>query len=324
MHLIQELIGLPKIKKDEISATEVSFTISPLPNGYGTTLGNSLRRILLSSLPGSAITGIKIKGKNYEYSTIEGAKDSVLQMLLHMKKIQFKKTSSEPSILELKVTKAGEIKAGDIKTPSDVEIINPDLVITSLEKGTELEMQIKVEKGVGYVTAKEKKESETEVDWIWTDAFFSPVKKVQFKAEDTRVGQMTNLDKLSILVETDGSISPEEALKFSANLGQSYFQLFNHEKVQIEPEFMSDVDQITTKQEEEENQKPVKETYTPIEILGLSPRTLNALINGEIGSIEQLVKCTESKLTNLRGFGRKALNEVKEALATRGLTLADD
>lgn len=324
MHLIQELIGLPKIKKDEVSANEVSFTISPLPNGYGTTLGNSLRRILLSSLPGSAITGIKIKGKNYEYSTIEGAKDSVLQMLLNMKKIQFKKTSSEPSILELKVTKAGEVKAGDIKTPSDVEIINPDLVITTLEKGTDLEMQIKVEKGVGYVTAKEKKESETEVDWIWTDAFFSPVKKVQFKAEDTRVGQMTNLDKLTVLVETDGSISPEEALKFSANLGQSYFQLFNHEKVQIEPEFMSDVDQITTKQEEEENQKPMKETYTPIEILGLSPRTLNALINGEIGSIEQLVKCTESKLTNLRGFGRKALNEVKEALSTRGLTLADD
>lgn len=324
MHLIQELIGLPTIKKDDKGENVASFVISPLPNGYGTTLGNSLRRILLSSLPGSAVTGIKIKGKNYEYSTIEGARDSVLQILLNLKKVKFRKTSSDSSILELKADKEGNITAGDIKTPSDVEVLNPELVITTLEKGTTLEMQIKVEKGVGYITAQEKKESESEIDWIWTDAFFSPVKKVQFKAENTRVGQMTNLDKVTLEIETDGSITPEDALKFSANLGQSYFQLFNHEKVSIEPEFMSDVDKITTKQEEEENQKPVKETYTPIEILGLSPRTLNALINGEIGSIEQLVKCTESKLTNLRGFGKKALTEVKDALAPRGLTLADD
>lgn len=324
MHLIQELIGLPKFKKDDKGDNHSTFTISPLPNGYGTTLGNSLRRILLSSLPGSAVTGIKVKGKNYEYSTIEGAKDSVLQMLLNLKQLQVKKTSKEPSVLELKVSKAGEVTAKDIKTPSDVEILNPELYITTLEKGTDLEVSIKIEKGVGYVTAKEKQDQETEVDWIWTDAFFSPVKKVRFESEDTRVGQMTNLDALTLDVETNGSISPEEALKFAANLGQSYFQLFNHEQVQIESEFMSDVESINNKQETENNQKPVKETYTPIEILGLSPRTLNALINGEIGSIEQLVKCTESKLTNLRGFGRKALNEVADALTGRGLTLADD
>ena len=297
--------------------------MDPLPQGYGTTIGNAFRRVLLSSLPGCAVTGVKIKGKNYEYSTIEGAKESVLDMLLNLKQLKVKKTSKEPSIVKLSA-KAGEITAKDIQVPSDVEILNPELYITTLEKGAALEMEIKIEKSVGYLPASTKQETETEADWIWIDAFFSPVKKVKFMAENTRVGQMTNLDKLTLEVETNGSMSPEDAVKFSANILQSYFSLFNEDNLQVEPEFMSDVESISKKQMEEEESKPKKESYTPIEILGLSPRTLNALINGEIGSIEQLVKCTESKLTNLRGFGKKAANEVRDALGTRGLTLADD
>jgi DNA-directed RNA polymerase subunit alpha len=325
MHLIQEEIGLPQIKKDSGEDSTVSvFTVGPLPPGYGTTLGNAFRRVLLSSLPGAAITGIKVKGKNYEYSTIEGAKDSILDMMLNLKQIQIKKTSTEPTVVKLVANKAGEVTASQIELPSDIEILNKDHVITTLEKGADLEMEIRIEKSVGYTPSTQKKDEEELVDWIWMDSFFSPVKKVRFSTENTRVGQMTNLDKLILEVETNGSISPDDAVKFSANLLQSYFSLFNAENLEVEADFISDLESIAKKQHEEESTKPSKESYTPIEILGLSPRTLNALINGEIGSIEQLTKCTESKLTNLRGFGKKALTEVADALEPRGLTLADE
>jgi len=324
MHLIQEEIGLPQIKKDSSSDNVTTFLVSPLPQGYGTTLGNALRRVLLSSLPGAAITGIKIAGKNYEYSTIEGAKDTVLEMMLNLKQVQIRKSTKDVSTVKLSVNREGVVTARDIQTNSDIEILNPDCYITTLEKGSSLEMELRIEKSVGYKPSKVKQEEEKLVDWIWIDSFFSPVKKVKFSVDSTRVGQMTNLDKLILEVETNGSLSPEDALRFSSNILQSYFNLFNQENLTVEEEFMADIDSISKKQEEEESKKPKKESYTPIEILGLSPRTLNACINGEIGSIEQLTKCSENKLTNLRGFGKKALNEVKDALATRGLALADD
>ena len=324
MHLIQEVIGLPKLVCEAVNSNQAVFTISPLPQGYGTTLGNALRRVLLSSLPGAAVTGIKVKGKNYEYSTIEGAKDSVLDMLLNLKQLQIKKSDSEPSLLTLKANAAGEVTAKMIECPNEVEILNPELVITTIEKGTNLEITIKVEKGVGYVTSDQVKENNTEVDWIWTDAFFSPVKKVRFETDYTRVGQQTNLDKLMLDVETNGSIAPEDAVKFASNMLQSYFGYFNSDKAKVEEDFLSDPDSISENKASEGDVQTVKETYTPIEILGLSPRTLNACINGEIGSIEQLTKCTETKLSNLRGFGKKALTEVREALGSRGLSLADE
>jgi len=324
MHLIQEVIGLPKLVCEAVNSNQAVFTISPLPQGYGTTLGNALRRVLLSSLPGAAVTGIKVKGKNYEYSTIEGAKDSVLDMLLNLKQLQIKKSDSEPSLLTLKANAAGEVTAKMIECPNEVEILNPELVITTIEKGTNLEITIKVEKGVGYVTSDQVKENNTEVDWIWTDAFFSPVKKVRFETDYTRVGQQTNLDKLMLDVETNGSITPEDAVKFASNMLQSYFGYFNSDKAKVEEDFLSDPDSISENKAAEGDVQTVKETYTPIEILGLSPRTLNACINGEIGSIEQLTKCTETKLSNLRGFGKKALTEVREALSSRGLSLADE
>ncbi len=324
MHLIQEVIGLPKMVKEDVNQNQAVFTISPLPQGYGTTLGNALRRVLLSSLPGAAVTGIKVKGKNYEYCTIQGAKDSVLDILLNLKQLQIKKTDSEPSMLTLKANKAGVVTAEAIECPNEVEILNKDLVITTIEKSTELEITIKVEKGVGYMSSDQIKEQNTEVDWIWTDAFFSPVKKVRFESDYTRVGQQTNLDKLMLDVETNGSINPEDAVKFASNMLQSYFGYFNSDKAMVESDYMSDPEKIVDKNTQEGEVVTAKETYTPIEILGLSPRTLNACINGEIGSIEQLTKCTETKLSNLRGFGKKALTEVRDALGSRGLSLADE
>ncbi len=324
MHIIQEEIGIPKIKTDTVSDYHVIFTMGPLPAGYGMTIGNALRRVLLSSLPGAAVTGVKIDGITHEYSTIPGVKDSVLDIILNFKLLDIKKMSKEPSILKLEVTKAGKITAKDIKCPPEVEILNTSQYITTLEKGSKLKMELRVEKGIGYIPAQQKQKEEQDPNMVVVDAVYSPVKKVRFEVESTRVGQMTDLDKLTLEILTNGTISPEDALKFSSNILRSYFDLFNIDNIMVEEEFMSDIQSIVQKEQEEEAKKPQQESYTPIEILGFSPRTLNALINGGIGSIEQLSKCTESKLSNLRGFGKKALTEVKEALEKKGTALAEE
>ncbi len=322
MHLIQEEIGIPKIKVDKSGDNSATFVVGPLPSGYGMTLGNALRRILLSSLPGASISWIKIKGVSHEYSTMKGVKDSVLDIILNLKKLHLQKENKEPSKITLSVSKAGVVKAKDIKADGDVKVLNPDLYITTVDSGGKIEMEMTVEKGVGYVPASQKKTDEANV--ILTDSVFSPVTKVRFDVENMRVGQMTNLDKLVLGIETDGSISPDDALKFASNILQSYFNIFNAENIQVETDFMSDLQKIVEKEQEKEVVKPKQVAYTPIEILGFSPRTLNALINGGIGSIEELCQCTKSKLCNLRGFGQKALTEVDKALSERGLSLVEE
>jgi len=324
MHQIQEEIGIPKMKTEVIGTNHAIFILSPLPTGYGVTLGNALRRVLLSSLPGSCITGIKIDGISHEYSTISGVKESILDITLNLKLLNIKKDTAEMSIITLETSKSGEIFAKDIKCPSDVEILNPNQLICTLEKGTKLKIEMRVEKGVGYIpaTAKQKDEKDTQV--VLMDAIYTPVKKVRYDVEATRVSQMTNLDKLTLELETNGAISPEDAIKFSSNVLQSYFNLFNTENIMVENDYMSDIKSILEKEKEQEASKPAQESYTPIEILGFSPRTLNALINGGIGSIEQLSKCTESKLSNLRGFGKKALTEVRNALEKKGFSLSEE
>lgn len=324
MHIIQEEIGIPKIKTETISDNHIILTMEPLPTGYGVTLGNAIRRILLSSLPGACITGIKIGGISHEYSTIKGVKESVLDISLNLKLLDIKKTTEKPSTIMLETSKAGKITAKDIKCPSDVEILNKDQYIATLAKGAKLQIEMRVEKGVGYVPATVRQKEEKDTAIILLDAIYSPVKKVRYQVDSTRVGQMTDLDKLTLEVVTNGAISPEEAVKFATNILNSYFSLFNIENIMIEEEYTSDIKSILKKEKQEQESKPVQESYTPIEILGFSPRTLNALINGGIGSIEHLSKCTESKLTNLRGFGKKALSEVKAALEKKGLSLAEE
>lgn len=325
MHQIQEEIGLPKLKTEKKTDFHMIFSLSPLPAGYGMTLGNALRRILLSSLPGSCVTSIKIPGTTHEYSTVKGCKESVLDIILNLKKLHIKKETTEPSIIKLDVSKTGVIKAKDIQTTSDIEIMNPDLYITTLDgKGTKLKMDMTVEKGVGYEPIALKKQTERDPSAILIDSIYSPVVAVKYEVSNTRVGEMTNLDKLDLEIKTDGSITPEDALKFSANILSSYYGLFNKEGIIVEGDYMSNFDKIIENEKEQQKAKPVQEAYTPIEILGFSPRTLNALINGGIGSIEQLSKCTESKLTNLRGFGKKALTEVKDALTKRSLELSEE
>ncbi len=323
MHQIQEEIGIPKIKIQRISDSHAVFTVSPLPTGYGMTIGNAFRRVLLSSLPGAAVTGIRIEGVTYEYATIKGVKESVLDIILNLKQLQLRKTSKESCIAVLKSNKEGIVTAKQIDVPSDVEVLNPDLYITTLDKGGKLNIEIRIDKGVGYLPVAQMEKTDTTANIILVDAFFSPVKKVKYDVEATRVGSLTSLDKLTMEIQTNGAISPEDALKFASNVLKSYFNLFNVADVAVEPDFMTDATKITAKEKEEEAKKPTQESYTPIEILGLSPRTLNALINGDIGSIEMLTKCSESRLTNLRGFGKKALTEVQDALGNRGLKLEE-
>lgn len=324
MHIIQEEIGLPKIKVDEKSTFAATFTIDPLPSGYGMTLGNALRRVLLSSLPGAAVVAVKIVGASHEYSTLSGVRDTVLDIILNLKQLHLKKHTKGREIAKIEVKGEGEVKASQIQVSSDVEVLNPDHVITVLDrKDVNFSMEIVIDKGVGYLPAsvKQRKDEDIGPGFILVDAIFSPVRKVRYDVKATRVGQRTDLDKLIIEIETNGSMSPEDTLKFSTEVLRSYFELFNKEEQAVESEFMSNFSNIVA-QEEEEEQK--RESYTPIEILNLSPRTLNALINGGLGSIEQLVKCSPGKLTNFRGFGRKAMQEVQDALRARGMDLCDD
>ncbi len=324
MHPIQEEIGLPRLKTNNLGEFHAIFTLGPLPTGYGVTLGNAIRRVLLSSIPGVSITAVKIDGISHEYSTVKGVKESVLDITLNLRMINFKKVSKEPVWITLSANKEGKIFAKDIKAPSDIEILTPNVYITTIDKGGKINMEIKVEKGVGYIPASLREKEEVTPNLILMDAVFTPIKKIRYDIEPMRVGQMTNLDKLTLEIKTNGSITPEDALKFASNILQSYFGLFNKEGLLVEQDFIATPQKILEHQEQTEQTKPVKESYTPIEILGFSPRTLNALINGGIGSIEQLSKCSQAKLSNLRGFGKKALNEVLNALAERNIQLSEE
>lgn len=323
MHIIQSEIGIPQVLIEKYDDQHVLITVEPLPPGYGMTLGNALRRVLLSSVPGAAIVGIKIDGAKHEYSTIPGVKDSVLDFMLNLKGVVFKMHSKEPAIVHLKVSNmVGEVTAGQISCPSNVEVMNPDYVITSIDKKSSvLDCKIFLQKGVGYQAVDHTKNPDP--DLIITDAIYSPIKKVRFDVMSTRVGQMTNLDKLELEIFSNGSFDAGEALKFASDILSSYFSYFNTTGTLADQEFMSTAHDIMAKQQVEE-ERATRTEYTPIEILNLSPRTLNALINGGIGSIEQLTQCTESKLGNLRGFGKKAMDEVRDALTKRGLSLIED
>lgn len=326
MHIIQEEIGLPTFAAVPVKKGDdrhVVFTIAPLPPGYGMTLGNSIRRVLLSSLPGAAVTSIRMSGVQHEYTTIKGVRESILDISLNLKLLKLRKHSKDPETITLQAKGPAVVTGADIKASSDIEVLNPDQYIMTLEKGASVDLQITVEKGVGYIAASERNKKVNEPGLIYIDAVYSPVTKVRFDVDAARVGQRTDLEKLSLDVETNGSLTAEEAMQFASQLLQSYFSYFGSEK-KVEPDFIADFSRVSSQHMEESGAAPVKESYTPIEILNFSPRTLNALINAGVGSIEQLTKCTEATLSNFRGFGAKALDEVKKTLGDRGLKLADD
>jgi len=290
---------------DEHSATSATFSIEPLHAGYGNTLGNSLRRVLLSSILGGAIVAFRIEGVSHEFTTVPGVKEDVVDIMLNLKQVCLNVHSDEPLELRLEKKGAGVIKAGDIKTTGDVEVINKDFVIATIDDPKKtVVMDLVVEAGRGYRTIEESSLSRVHSDMIALDAVFSPVLRVRFKVDSTRVGQETNLDKLLITVETDGSITPREAFEEAAAiLVNQYTALAGSTTVEAAPALGQDSEDESS------------ELNTPVEELNLSARTANALINNDIRTVHDLVTLSEQDLRELKGFGSKALDEVKDKLA---------
>ncbi len=325
MHIIHELIWVPKISQNSIGNHTSLFEVWPLPRGYGVTLGNSLRRVLLSSIPGTKITWIKVKWVSHEYSNLPWVKDSVLDMILNLKDLVIEKKEEGIEWIKLNKNKAWVVKAWDIESPSGIKILNKDLYITEIDKDwLELDIEIRIEKNVWYKSIEDLKEIEDDVNVLLIDANFSPVLNVKYEIEKTRSGDISNLENIKIEILTNWAITPVDAIKFSSNMLMSYFSLFNEDGLQVEWEFISDVKDLLEKEKEEIKVELEKETYTPIEIMGLSPRTLNALINWNILSVEQLTKCTETKLWSIKWFGKKAMTEIRDALGERSLGLLGD
>ncbi|MFZ1250417.1 MAG: DNA-directed RNA polymerase subunit alpha [Candidatus Microsaccharimonas sp.] len=290
---------------DETGANSASFVIEPLQAGYGNTLGNSLRRVLLSSVKGAAIVAFRIEGASHEFTTVSGIKEDVVDIMLNLKNVRVKVSSDEPVELRIEKKGAGTITAADIKTTADVEVINPEQVIATVDDAKKsVIIDLVVEAGRGYQTIEDSSAKRLHSDMIALDAMFSPVLRVRYKVDNTRVGQETNLDKLQLNVETDGTISPREAFEEAAAiLVNQYTALAGSTTVEAAPALGQDVT-------DEGN-----ELNTPIEELNLSARTANALINNEIRTVRDLVTLSEQDLRELKGFGSKALDEVKDKLA---------
>lgn len=325
MHIIHNIVWLPKISQEDLDNNTSRITVWPLPRGYWVTLGNSLRRVLLSSIPGTKVTWIKVVWVNHEYSTLPWIKDSIIDIMLNLKWLVIDKKTPDVEWIKLQKNKAWVVRASDIKTPAWIEILNKDLYITEIDKdGFSLDIEIRIEKSVWYMSIDELKRREEDVNVLLIDANFSPVTNVKYEIVDARFWDLTNLDSLILEISTNWIISPVDALKFSSNMLSSYFWLFNEESLQIEWSFISNVKDLLEKEKKEMKEELEKETYTPIEIMWLSPRTLNALINWNILSIEQLTKCTETKLSSIKWFWKKAMAEIKDALKERWLKLLWD
>ena len=291
--------------------TSATFTVEPLHSGYGMTLGNSLRRVLLSSIAGAAITSFKIEGVTHEFTAVPGIKEDVVDIMLNLKNIRFRVFGDEEQTLRITKKGKGVVTAKDIEVNADVEVVNPDQVIATIDdtKGS-LVMDIVVDTGRGYRTIDESGARKAS-DMIALDAVFSPVRRVRYKVENTRVGQITDLDKLLLTVDTDGTISPRDAFEeASAILVNQYSALAGSTKVEAAAPLTA-----AAFEEEEGGSDEPQELMTSIEDLNLSARTTNALINNDIHTLKDLFSLSDSELRELKGFGSKALDEVKEKMA---------
>ncbi len=307
---MSKLIHNPALAEiQDLSDNVATFVVKPLEPGYGNTLGNSLRRVLLSSINGAAIVAFKIDGVSHEFTSIEGVKEDVVDIMLNLKNIKFKAHTDSPVELRLEKTGAGVITAADIQASADMEVVNPDQIIATIDDAkTKFVMNLVVESGHGYKTIEESSEDRIHSDMIAVDAIFTPVLRVRYKVDNTRVGQVSNLDKLNITIETDGSLSPREAFEqASAILANQYTALAGSTTIEAAPALG------------EEAEDEASELHTPIEDLNLTARTTNALVNNDIRTVHDLVNLTEQDLRELKGFGSKALDEVKDKIAELNL-----
>src|SRR5213596_500974 len=305
----------PQVRKLETSANFGKFDIEPLDPGFGTTLGNTLRRVLLSSLWGAAVTSIQIDGVAHEFTAIPHVKEDVTEVILNLKKLRLKSFTEDPVTLALDVKGPVEVRASHIQATSDVEIVNPDLYICTLAAKGHLRMELNVERGKGYVPAERNKREGQPIGVIPIDSIFSPVVKANFLIEKTRVGQETDWDKLILEVWTDGTIQPDQAISEAAKQFTSHLGLFTRFTERIK-----DADVPPQKG----NDLSSRLADVPIEDLDLSVRALNCLKANEITKVGQLVALREEDLLSLRNFGRKSLDEIKEKLVQRGFLTPDE
>ena len=288
------------------------FVVEPLERGYGTTLGNSLRRILLSSLPGVAVTSVKIDGILHEFSTIPGVKEDVTEIILNLKKLAIKLNGENTKRVLINAIGPKEVTAADILGDSDVEIFNPELHIATLEENATLIMEINMARGRGYVPADMNKDENTPISVIPTDSIYTPVRKVNFTVENTRVGQVTDYDKLILEIWTDGSVTPSEGVSIGAKIMQEHLSLF--------VELTDSAEGMEIMVEKEENQKE-KALEMTIEELELSVRSFNCLKRAAINTVEELTHKSEDDMMKVRNLGKKSLDEVKHKLEELGLSL---
>jgi DNA-directed RNA polymerase subunit alpha len=282
------------------------FVIEPLERGFGITLGNSLRRVLLSSIPGAAVTYVKIDGVLHEFSTIPGVVEDTTNLLLNLKGLPIKLESDEPKVLTLSVSGAKEVTASDIAPDADIEILQPDYhIATMTAKSAKLQMEIGVEKSRGYVTADKQKNVEHMIGLIPMDSIFSPIRKCNFTVDDTRVGQSVDFDRLTLEIETNGSITPDDALSSAATILQDQLDLFVN----------------FTQEEKPPAAAPASEWDIPVETLNLSVRSFNCLKRAGISKVSELLDMTEDEIIKMRNFGKKSLDEIKAVLEERGLGL---
>ncbi|MFC1632970.1 DNA-directed RNA polymerase subunit alpha [Patescibacteria group bacterium] len=326
---------------DEDNEYKAVLTIEPLFPGYGLTVGNALRRVLLSSLPGAAITAYRIAGVSHEFSTIEFVKEDAIEIMLNLKQIRLKSTSKEPAIIKLSVKGEKTVTAGDIEKHADVEVVNPEQVIMTLtNKDAAVDMEFTVEQGRGFVTVEQRDNERTEIGWIAIDAIYTPITNINFKIQAARVGQITNYDKLEMVIHTDKTIKPEEAIQRSAKILVDHFSALMEGLVldeggedtrQLEAEERGEVEEETSAESTNEASENVEEgesteatdaMSTPIEELELSTRTVNALYNNDIKTVNDVIKLTEDEVADLQGLGGKAVDEIRKALGKLGADFA--
>ncbi|MGD8327044.1 MAG: DNA-directed RNA polymerase subunit alpha [Sphingomonadales bacterium] len=308
----QELIKPEKLEiKGSEDGARATFVAEPLERGFGMTLGNSLRRVLLSSLQGAAVTNIHIQGVLHEFSSIPGVREDVTDIVLNIKQLALQVHTEGEKRLTLKATGPGEVRAAQIEESANVEIMNPDLVICTLDEGADIHMELTVNTGKGYVPAAQNRPADAPIGLIPVDAIYSPVRQVSYKVEATREGQVLDYDKLALTVETDGTVTSEDALAFAARILQDQLRLFiNFEEPEVE-----------TKKEEDEGPAYNRNLLRKVDELELSVRSANCLKNDNIVYIGDLVQKTEAEMLRTPNFGRKSLNEIKEVLAQMGLKL---
>jgi DNA-directed RNA polymerase subunit alpha len=301
----------PKVDIKHKDEFEGVFAMEPLERGFGQTLGNSIRRVLLSSIEGPGITKIRIEHVEHEFSTIKGLKEDVLEFIANLKEVVFRMEGDEPVVLKLEKKGKSVVKASDIKLPSEVEIVNPDAYIGTLASKSELKVEMVLEKGKGYKSAEENARDDEYIGVIPLDTIFSPVKKVVFEVENTRVGQITNFDRLIINIKTNGSIKPEDVLSQASKIINDYMELL----INLSDKETKN-DPIFEKEEEESEEK----SYPTIEELELSVRSYNCLKREEIETVEKLLEFSEDELLDIRNFGQKSIKEVRDKIKELGLS----